>query len=231
MRRYGYRKPRFKSPFRRTGYRTSAFSRKRFSRPPTARKLARAAFRKVKSLEKSKEVKHHNTSGLLTLTSASTTYSVGLNGIAQGNTSTTREGREIKLESLTINLQVHQADSTTGSIRVIICKDNANVQSTPAVTEWLNSVHVLSLHNNTSMDVGRYRFLYDKVFDLNANGRSTITQKLFIKGLGKTKYESGVATGTMEDIDRGQLWLVAFRLNGNATDHVAYRARLRYTDS
>ncbi len=124
-----------------------------------------------------------------------------LNGVAQGETDTTREGSSIHMQSISIRWSIRGSAVTTvssGNFRIVLFIDNDPRGLAPTAIQVFTSDDILSGYNTGRVigqerSRGRFRFLYDETFDIinrpiaSADSLpSTKTGKIFAK-LGGTR--------------------------------------------
>lgn len=112
------------------------------------------------------EYKHHT---VVNTTDASTTANVFLlNGIANGDTSQTRNGNSIKPKALAVNMMTKQDGAQSSRIRLLVVRDKDSSGTAPTITEVLTTNQVLS-HYNIETDQNRFDILRDDLFVMNGD--------------------------------------------------------------
>lgn len=99
-----------------------------------------------------------------------------LNGIAQGDDNTNREGRQVTVTSVSIKGMLTPVDKTTGACycRLIVVWDSANNGgAAPAITDLLVAANSVS-HNNLNNRM-RFKVLMDEQYCVGGN-QDTTTQ-------------------------------------------------------
>lgn len=155
-----------------------------------------------------------------------------LNGCAQGDGSTSRDGDSIRLQSVAANLYMSMnASSTTHEniVRVMIFVDLQTNGSTPAVTDVLLTANVNSFRN---LSYGsRFKVLYDQRFTMvDADNYATkLVPKLFFKIDYHQKFSS---TGsTISDISAHPVFMLLVSNAASNLPTVAGRTRVRFLDN
>lgn len=171
------------------------FKKNNFSRfnKPSSMLVAKRALRKVKKLERKVEVKIQD-SGIVTQTPALAGILTHINGIAQGDGVSERDGISCNLIGFKMNYRVQlNAASTLAIIRVIVVRDNRQVESTdPSVLDVLLSASVISQHSR--LNPKRFTFYYDKVHALDDSSQRNIYRTFFRKAKFKMQFIGAAAT-------------------------------------
>jgi len=202
----------FQMPFRRRRF--PRFRRRRFGgirgKSRFSRRM-RNPWRAIRNINKrlASEVKKADTAVTdATIAAAGATFN--LTAIAQGDTSSTREGNQIQPKYISGHGNVTLIGANAATVRMLIVQDTKQVaDTTPAVTDVLTASTPESLFNATSMSTGRFNIIYDKVFWTNSSaiGSSSVTipfkifKRLDRKPYIKVKYNG--ATNT--DFDNGSI--------------------------
>lgn len=193
--------------------------------------------RRLRKLENRRGEWKTKISSAVTANSTSTPAITCLTYIAQGSTSSTREGDIIYLQSVSYKCMVRNSGSATQaiSVRIIIFFDTQNNGTKPSASDVLTSVtqfRSIVTHRNTTSK-GRYQIIFDKViqvgpqFSTNENNGWTQYYKRF---KGRKIYFKGTGD-TESDMAKGTLWLL--QVSDKNTEHyptVTWEANLKYTD-
>ena len=139
-----------------------------------------------------------------------------LNGITQGDTGDTREGRKITLKSIQLRGVNYVTDSTGKDQmhRIMIVQQRRPNGLHPAIGDILTATTISSLRNR--FKIHDYKVLYDKTITLNASGESGSTRFIrMYKKLFLNQYFNSQSTGTIADIQTNALFLIS--IGSNAT--------------
>ncbi len=160
---------------------------------PSSMLVAKRALRKVKKLERKVEVKILD-SGIVTQTPAVAGILTHLNGIVQGDTEQQRDGLSCNMIGFKLNYRVQlNAASTLAIVRVIIVRDNRQVESTnPGVLAVILSANPMAQHSR--INPKRFTFYYDKVHALDDSSQRNIYRTLFCKAKFKMQFIGATAT-------------------------------------
>lgn len=125
---------------------------------------------RIKKLERgqsAKEFKYHDFT--VNATSSSTPTSTVMNAIAQGDTSLTREGLEIHVQSIQLawQMKTNSAANKAYVYRVVLLKDTMNQGVAPVWTDVYESNSHLALKERHVAAHGRFKIYYDKTFVVN----------------------------------------------------------------
>lgn len=152
-----------------------------------------------------------------------------LNGIAQGDTSITRDGDSVKIVSLLINFNfVMNASASASRIRIIILRDKQSNAAAPAGSVILESdTNILSPRN---IDYGkRFKVYKDFMVVVNTDFPEKAMKIVLSKLKFHTKYIDGGAT--IASIATNSLYLLAMSDEGTNTPSINYYSRIRYIDN
>lgn len=153
-----------------------------------------------------------------------------LSVIAQGDTEGTRDGRSVKLKSLSGRLSFTlDSMATETRLRCIIFKKiNVNLIA-PVVADILTNVNIQGLRNlNNTKNIKIY---YDKTFDMNTNERKEKGMKCFFKLNSKQIYETANAGGDATDLERNGIYMMTLSDEAMNAPTVSGYFRLRYIDN
>jgi len=133
-----------------------------------------------------------------------------LSAIAQGDTSATREGNQIRLKYITCTGTVNpNAGANASTVRIIVVQDTQMTPgSAPTVAQMVESADPRTLMTRTSATAGRFNLIYDRLF---VNSLDVLTQQFrFFKRLDRKPYVKTTWTGgTTTDFQNGHLFLLA----------------------
>ena len=157
-----------------------------------------------------------------------------LNGIAQGDTGDTREGRKITLRSIQLRGVDYVTDGTGKDQmhRFMIVQQFRPNGAFPAINDILHATTISSLRNR--FKIHDYKVLYDKTFTLNASGESGSTRFMRIyKKMFLNQYFNSQSTGTIADIQSNAIFLVAIGSNasGATAGAMGYTVQLSFVDN
>ncbi len=197
---------------------------------------------KIRKLETNIIVKQHITTSSAT-TTEDTAVEFLLNGIAQGETDLTREGAEIRMQSISIRFLMHGspvATVATGGLRVMLFIDKDPRGALPDPTDYLTTQQILSGYNTGRVigqerHRGRFKFLFDHTYDMVnrpiASADSLpqlITDKVF-KKLGNIRSLYTDDTGVIGVIEQATLILAILSSDHLEGINFEFNAVLRFT--
>jgi len=176
------------------------------------------------------EMKTHD---LFNNTAGSTTGVIfGLSLIAQGDTSLSREGLQIKPKNMQYRFRITQnTGATTSFVRIMIFRDKDQTGvSLPTVTQLMESDSVDSFTEHDTRP--RFTILRDMVIPMSINGASRVH---FIKGminLGKRSKIWYLGTAASQG-SQGKNNLYCYVVSSEAvqTVNLSLNFRLRYTEA
>lgn len=177
-----------------------------------------------------KELKNHDIND--TTKSWSTSSITLLNGIAQGDTESTRDGRRITPDRLEIQVQWnHNVSIADVPWRALCVVDMMPDGSTPAVTDILESATTLSLYNLDNAP--RFKICMD-VKGISRQGASNLfrrEQKYWVCNPGKCGYVSYSDSGsTVTSIIRGACYFILINDTAPTTSQGSLVSRYRFID-
>ncbi len=184
-------------------------SKRRFIRKKVGKsaiKVAKRALRKVSRLEKKVEVKI-NDFDLATQTPALAGIITHMNGFAQGDGVEQRDGLSCNMIGFKMNYRITlNAAATLGIIRVVIVRDNRQVESTdPAVLDVLLAADPIAQHSRVNPK--RFTFYYDKVHAMSDSSQRAIYRTVFRKAKFKMQFIG--AAGTTQTMNGLYLILIS----------------------
>ncbi len=187
--------------------------------------VAKKALRKVKRLERKVEVKIFD----IDITTLSPTI-VGLlshlNGIPQGDGVEQRDGLSCNMIGFQFNYRVIQnAAASTTVVRVIIVRDNRQVESTnPSVLDVILAADVMAQHSRVNPK--RFTFYYDKIHSMQDSGTQVIARRIFKKARFKMQFIG--AAGTTQT--KNGLYLILMSDLGGNLPSLRFSFRIWFTD-
>ncbi len=164
-----------------------------------------------------------------------------LTGVAQGDTSLTREGLRINAHSLQLRCQFSTDDTYTNGTsfcRMLIFIDRHNQGANPTVTQLLESPTWLDLREHEGFT--RFKILYDKTFSLSNKlvGYQAATarepSRRFIEVFKKFKSPIRIAyigqAAPVANCGKNQIFLCLITSNTGAFPSYDIHSRVRFTD-
>lgn len=161
-----------------------------------------------------------------------------LNGIAQGDGGTTRDGDQVKFTDLGVRLWLKNTQAFSDVYRVMIVLDKQADGTAPTIAEVLENAGVLNFNNMDNKM--RFSVLKDELFYLSPNGDTGEMKllKMYLDLTKKYKKSKGLRTrysdtgAAVTDIASNSLWLIIFNRSGTANgSDVEYKTRIRYVDN
>jgi len=157
-----------------------------------------------------------------------------LNGIQQGDTGDTREGRKITLKSINLRGVDYVTDGTGKDQmhRIMIVQQFRPNGAFPLINDILQATTISSLRNRNK--IHDFKVLYDKTITLNASGESGSTRFIRIyKKMFLNEYFNSGTTGTISDIQTNALFLVSVGSNaaGATAGAMGYTVQLSFVDN
>jgi hypothetical protein len=136
------------------------------SKKSTSSALTRQAFMSMLNARREKKYNDNSYSGSLTTSGAVSPWT---EVVAQGDSSTTRDGAQIELIMLKLYYTLSISTTATGVARIIVFIDTMNEGVNPTVTDILTSASVSSNYTREVEVVKRYHILYDQSHSLTVN--------------------------------------------------------------
>lgn len=157
-----------------------------------------------------------------------------LNGIAQGDTGDTREGRKITLKGIQLRGVDYVTDATGKDQmhRIMIVQQLRPNGVVPAITDILQANTISSLRNR--FKIHDFKVLVDKTITLNASGESGSTRFIRVyKKLFLNEYFNSGTAGTIADIQTNALYLITIGSNaaGATAGAIGYTVQLSFVDN
>lgn len=184
------------------------------------------------------EYKHHDVYQAATATSALPTTVNNqlwlLNGIAQGDTATTRDGSSLKIVGINIKADLLTA-ATNGyaQVRVVLFRYKNPMGSTPAWGDLFVNNGNAFVHDFRNLDnIESFSLLYDRVHVINPPDAGGQSSKYFtINHSRPIKVRYSGAGSTASDISEDQIWMAIVSDRGANVPSFTVNARLRYVDN
>ncbi len=155
-----------------------------------------------------------------------------LTNLSIGDTTTTRDGSQVKYTSVSFDGYFNQhASATQTMIRIVLVMDNQTngaIFTTAQLFQDATADDVIVSPFNADFS-NRFSILYDKKFAMTAGGKEIVTVKFWKKLSMTTKY-SGTA-GTIADLSEKSLALVFITDEATNVPTVHHQTRLRYLDN
>lgn len=164
------------------------------------------------------------TSGSLTL----------LNGLAKGDTLSTRTGRSVLFKSLQISIQaVINGSATTSRCRAIVFIDKQVNATTPTIAELLDTSTASALMAMRNLNWRkRFVILKDKSFVLDSDQHpEIIINKFLYKKMGMHTIYDDSDAGTVADISSNALYIMLVSDEAVNAPGITVQARVRYLDN
>lgn len=187
-------------------------------------KQINAVNRKINDVVEYKYIDNSDTSVAMNTTASITL----INGVAQGDSSTTRDGIRIVMKSLDARFHLQSADATN-ICRVLIIQDKQHNGSSPVIGDILqNTSEPLSFLNKSNSK--RFRTIYNGIFSVSNSSPATV-QDVVHKDLNIiTMFEGSGATAST--IKTNALYLVLLSDSGAVSDPgLTYSIRIRFVDA
>lgn len=228
----------FSRPYKRMSYQRTQpvfnrpYPRQRgFFRRPTANAKASRALTLIRKFKKEEERKYIDVTVNESIAAGGGATETLLNAISQGNTSTTRIGNKITMESIAWKLRFMATGAETGwLIRVMLVYDRKPAGALATWETVCTANAVLSLYTVTGNARGRFQVLYDKIFNMRDVARVQYL-KGFINLKGKKGDYSLGNAGTIADLAKGSLILMANTMNTAAITDLDGSTRITFTDA
>lgn len=164
-----------------------------------------------------------------------------LNGVAQGDDYTNRQGRQFLMTSVQLRGIIAPTDTTTGStlVRVLVVYDAATNGAAPTITDILAASTSQAFNNLNNRD--RFHVVIDETHAIGGlNNTATQAYSMSPTVAQIERYErlpnvqvTNQGTGnTVASIQKGALWLVTIGDQAAASGAtVSLAARVRFTDA
>lgn len=155
----------------------------------------------------------------------------GIN-IDQGDTSSTRDGRSVKLTSWFMRAILYNSASATSdtTVRMVLVHDKQVNQSLASASDIVENVGLTGLMNRDNAD--RFKVLFDKTFILKPSYSGEVANISFQKYIPLNlhiKYDG--TGGGIADITSNELLLFTVSNQATNTPTIAYRTRVKFVDN
>lgn len=217
-RRYRRRPTRSKMErkFRRFGRRTGSTAYKALRTAQAVKSLLNVEFKSVTSGRSQTP----DTTGDLIL----------LNGIAQGDGTGQRNGKQFKMKRYDANIKVNMgASASNTALRIIIFYKWSVNNTAPIVANILSPVDVHAFYDLD--EIKNFKILYDRTYQMSALTHPERNIFVRLPLYNKTIYTAGNTTGTISDIEHGALYMILLSDESTNVPNVTVRDRLRWIDN
>lgn len=155
-----------------------------------------------------------------------------LTNIAQGDTSITRDGAQIKLTRIDIKYLINQNLSATGATtcRVMLVQDKQTNQAIYNFSDLLEFVNSNSVNSPLNLD-NKYRFrvLANKIHVLNANSNVGAVGKISLPLEMRIRFDA--STSAIADLTSNSLSVVFMSDDNTNSPAHSFISRIRYVDN
>lgn len=152
-----------------------------------------------------------------------------LNGLARGDDSTDRDGRQVRIKSLQSNfLFTQHASATSTIVRCIFFIDKDANGATPNMTDVFEAATINAPRELDNRK--RFVILKDWTVTLTSSGQTIKRQKVFKNLDMKTVYDDSTA-GDITDISSNSLFLLLLSNEATNTPTVNSYVRIRFVDN
>lgn len=153
-----------------------------------------------------------------------------LNSCTPGDGYAQRDGRQIRIKSLQLQMNMIQnASATTDTqFRIIVFIARQPHALLPVVADLLTVTNVYSPRNLDGRK--EYIILYDKVITLSQNAYEKKLVKIYKKLDMKTVF-NGNSSGGFSDVETNGLYLLKFSTDNTNQPQLSYNSRVRFLDN
>ncbi len=155
-----------------------------------------------------------------------------LTNIAQGDTTNSRDGSSLKIVSISFKyiLRVNGAATNT-QVRLILIHDKQTNQAIFAPADFLQDTSINdNLVSQRNLDNGhRFTVIMDRVFNLTATGKGSISGSFYKKLNLKLRYDNAAAAIT--SLTQSSLALMLITNEASNVPSITHSIRLRYVDN
>jgi len=206
-------------------------------RNPTNKNLSK----RIRKIEDNQELKWKDTDiDVVPLANnPGTAQVILLNGLTQGDTSTTRDGSLVSFTSIQCRAEITSLNSTTSGFvyRILVVRDSQANAAAPLATQILDDSGFgqLMFAPYSRLELGRFKIVYDKMGHFNhfiANTVYHVPIKFKKKLSSKTNYGRGNA-GTIADIVKNSYYMILLSdqpLGGTSTPIITASVRMYFKD-
>ncbi len=185
----------------------------------------------VKSLQKQEEKKYDINTINMTVAIAGNAGQVQLlNGLVQGTSGATRLGDRISMKTLSgrLNIKIGNGETDGCVVRCVLIYDRDSDGAAPTWTNLFGTEDLLRVYDFRE-DPGRFQVLMDKTYRVNSD-TFQVPIKFWYNLAGKTTHYNGNA-GTVADITKGSLYIMANTINNTVAVDVDGQTVMRFTDA
>ncbi len=205
---------------------------------PSANRKANAALRLIRKIKGEEEVKEINHTDLITAP-IGTTWSpfVPVNLLAQGDTSNTRDGNKVTLQSLSARyiLNLNAAETTNSFSRVVVILDRRPNRVLATAAEVFTTDNIISTMNSEdSRYRGRFQIVYDRLHKFpgtTAAAERNVAQigKIFLNKPTKVFYNA--AGGLIANCDKNIFLYGMCNSNSSHAVTMDVNTKIKFTDT
>lgn len=158
-----------------------------------------------------------------------------LNGIAQGDGATTRDGNSVKMEYVDLNLTLQNATASDRTVRIMLVQQKDVNGLAPVISEILqdSATQYAPLSHYNRDQINNYRVLYDRRFSTadvtsdKAIKQINIKRKFGKDSTAKIRFDGVLAT--VANMSKNSLYLIVTSDNVFATNPPTLKAKSRLT--
>ncbi len=218
-------------PYRRRNYRRRPYRRRYYNRrrrSPDYAGMARTAFRTAKYLASvvNVEMKFHDVEPAASGPDVNG-FSWLINGVAQGDTTTDRDGNSIRMHDIDFKFTIEKdpaADFTYARFFIVI--DKQTDSTTPSLSDIVDTNAIDSFRNITFGK--RFHVYYDRTVTLN-DQRPSFEFTRHLRTRAHVRY-SGTTDG-IESIATNPIWLFVYTNEATDVPNFQFKSRLRFVDN
>ncbi len=155
-----------------------------------------------------------------------------LNGLAQGDTATTREGATVRFKSLQLKgfMAIAGAATATACRRLVFIDKQPN-QAAPVVGDILDNTTAALVNSFRNLSHRkRFVILRDDHFTMSEGGPEALWYPDVYMSLDMITTYNGNA-GTIADIETNAIWAMYISSEATAAPSIAHNVRIRYIDN
>ncbi len=162
-----------------------------------------------------------------------TASATALTNLVQGDTTTTRDGSQVKFTSLRFGYVLKANTSATrATVRLMLVHDKQTNEAQATATDVLqDSTPIDAITSAYNIDnVSRFRILYDKVHTLVIAGDTSVVHRTIHKKLNlKVRYDGNA--GDVTDLTQDSIFLIMVSDTVTNDPNISFQIRLRYLDN
>lgn len=217
-----YRRRRFRRSFKRP------WGRKYYGRRPNA---GRIALRKVRQLERDREVKRIGNSDSIAIPAGGAGQMEGIGPyLGKGTDINDRLADKITLKSVSLKVSLKQTalEALGNSVRIMLVMDRKPAGALPAgVTTVLGTDDILSHYNTEGASKGRFQFLFDRTISFDSE-QGEWHDKWFMARDIKVLYSTDA--GTIADVQRNNFFILALADNNTQGINLYWNVMFKFYD-